>query len=165
MRGEGSRRPDHDRASGADRPSKASETRRNGARYPKKSDGLLRQGECGRYAFIDAEKATRPVEAQCGVLDVSRSGLPGHHHGVQPAARTLVERLQRENVTMECMHCKGEMRRSSAPFSVDGNGYHVPWDAVPAWVCEQCGEPYFESPEVARIQRALAALDRETGAA
>jgi hypothetical protein len=32
-------------------------------------------------------------------------------------------------------------------------------------VCEQCGEPYFESADVARIQRVLAALDRETEAA
>jgi hypothetical protein len=41
----------------------------------------------------------------------------------------------------------------------------VHWDAVPAWVCEQCGESYFESAEVARIQRALAAPDREIEAA
>lgn len=53
------------------------------------------------------------------------------------------------------------MTRSKAPFSVDREGYHVHWDAVPAWVCEQCGEAYFEAPEVERIQRALDALDRE----
>jgi YgiT-type zinc finger domain-containing protein len=57
------------------------------------------------------------------------------------------------------------MKRANAPFSVDRNGYHVHWDALPAWVCQQCGEPYFESADVARIQRALAALDRETEAA
>ena len=57
------------------------------------------------------------------------------------------------------------MKRSHSPFSVDRNGYHVHWDALPAWVCEQCGEPYFEAADVARIQRALAALDRETEAA
>ena len=66
---------------------------------------------------------------------------------------------------MQCMHCRGDMKRSHAPFSVDRKGYHVHRDAVPAWVCEQCGEPYFASAEVARIQRALAALDRETEAA
>lgn len=66
---------------------------------------------------------------------------------------------------MQCMHCRGEMKRSHSPLSVDRNGYHVHWDALPAWVCEQCGEPYFESADVARIQRALAALDRETEAA
>jgi len=57
------------------------------------------------------------------------------------------------------------MKRSHAPFSVDRNGYHVRWDAVPAWVCEQCGESYFEAAEVERIQRSLAALDGEVEAA
>jgi YgiT-type zinc finger domain-containing protein len=57
------------------------------------------------------------------------------------------------------------MKRSHAPFHADRNGYHVRWDALPAWVCTQCGEPYFESADVARVQRALAALDRETDAA
>ena len=65
---------------------------------------------------------------------------------------------------MECMHCKGRMVRSTAPFSLDRNGYHVAWDAIPAWVCPQCGEPFFESREVDLIQRALAELDRETAA-
>jgi YgiT-type zinc finger domain-containing protein len=63
---------------------------------------------------------------------------------------------------MECLHCKGHMRRSVAPFSVDRQGYHIVWEAVPAWVCTQCNEPCFESPEVDMIQRALAAIDRET---
>lgn len=62
---------------------------------------------------------------------------------------------------MQCMHCKCGMKRAHAPFSVDRNGYHVSWDALPAWVCQQCGEPHFEPAEVARIQRALVALDRE----
>lgn len=44
------------------------------------------------------------------------------------------------------------MLRSTAPFSIDREGYHVHWDAVPAWVCEQCGEAYFEAFEVERIQ-------------
>ncbi len=65
---------------------------------------------------------------------------------------------------MECMHCKGRMVRSTAPFSVDRNGYYVAWDAIPAWECTQCGEPFFESRELALIQRALAELDRETAA-
>ena len=60
---------------------------------------------------------------------------------------------------MGCVHCKGQMQRATAPFRVDRNGYHVSWDAVPAWVCGQCGEPYFERDEVQRIQRALSALD------
>jgi YgiT-type zinc finger domain-containing protein len=61
---------------------------------------------------------------------------------------------------MECLHCKGEMERSTAPFTVDRHGYHVRWDAIPAWVCTQCGRPFFEEHEVEEIQRALEALDR-----
>jgi YgiT-type zinc finger domain-containing protein len=63
---------------------------------------------------------------------------------------------------MECIHCKGRMKRATAPFSVDRNGYHVSWDAVPAWVCTQCGEPFFETREVNLIQNALKELDRES---
>ena len=65
---------------------------------------------------------------------------------------------------MECIHCKGRMVRETAPFSLDRTGYHVSWDAVPAWVCPQCGEPYFESREVELIQKVLAGLDRESTA-
>ena len=54
------------------------------------------------------------------------------------------------------------MRRGSAPFSINRNGYHVSWDAIPAWVCDQCGESLFETSEVDTIQTALAFLDRET---
>ena len=65
---------------------------------------------------------------------------------------------------MECIHCKGQMKRGTAPFSLDRNGYHVSWDAIPAWVCSQCGEPLFESREVDLIQKALAEHDRGSAA-
>ena len=41
----------------------------------KKSDGLLRQGECVRFAFIGAEKAAFPVRLLCQTLAVSRAGF------------------------------------------------------------------------------------------
>jgi YgiT-type zinc finger domain-containing protein len=63
---------------------------------------------------------------------------------------------------MECVHCKGRMVRGTAPFSLNRKGYHVSWDAAPAWVCTQCGEPYFESREVELIQKAWAGPDRES---
>ena len=65
---------------------------------------------------------------------------------------------------MKCVHCKGRMVQMTAPFSLDRNGYHVSWDAVPAWICTQCGEPYFESREVELIQKALSGLERESSA-
>ncbi len=67
-----------------------------------------------------------------------------------------------KRVDMECIHCKGQMKRGTAQFSVDGNGYRVAWNAVPAWVCTQCGEPFFEAREVDLIQNTLKELDRES---
>ena len=63
---------------------------------------------------------------------------------------------------MECIHCKGRMEKATAPFTSNRKGYHVHWDAIPAWVCAQCGEAYFASREVDLIQQALLALDRES---
>jgi len=63
---------------------------------------------------------------------------------------------------MECVYCKGQLERGKAPFSVSRRGYHVVWDAIPAWVCKQCKEPLFEGSEVDQIQKALEVLDQET---
>jgi len=54
------------------------------------------------------------------------------------------------------------MRRGNAPFAIDRNGYHVSWENIPAWICDQCGESLFEAREVDLIQEALVSLDRET---
>ena len=62
---------------------------------------------------------------------------------------------------MKCMHCNAQMNRSSAPFHVDRHGYHLVLDTVPAWVCSQCGEAYFEEREVDKIQGAIKALDAQ----
>ena len=62
---------------------------------------------------------------------------------------------------MDCVHCHGQMKQSSAPFHIDRNGYHLLFDTVPAWVCEQCGEAYFEEREVNAMQRAIQGLDDE----
>ena len=54
------------------------------------------------------------------------------------------------------------MKRSTAPFRVDRNGYHLVFDTVLAWVCDQCGEAYFEEREVDIIQSAITRLDQQT---
>ncbi|MDO8846433.1 YgiT-type zinc finger protein [Methylicorpusculum sp.] len=63
---------------------------------------------------------------------------------------------------MECFHCKGKMIQGHSPFSAGRNGYHISWEAVPAWVCTQCGEALFEENEVNHIQKALKNIDSET---
>src|SRR3954463_4886784 len=72
---EGARgRADHDGAGGAQATAPRSGAAAGGARDPKKSDGLLRQGEQVRFDFIRAEKATHDVTILCEVLQVSRQG-------------------------------------------------------------------------------------------
>ena len=70
----------------------------------------------------------------------------------------LTKRIEKLN----CVHCQGKMKKASAPFHVDRKGYHLSLTVVPAWVCPQCGEPYFEEREVNTIQRLLTQLDRQT---
>ncbi len=63
---------------------------------------------------------------------------------------------------MNCIHCQGTMKKSHAPFHIDRKGYHLSLETVPAWVCSQCGEPYFDEREVKTIQRLLTQLDKQT---
>jgi len=63
---------------------------------------------------------------------------------------------------MKCVHCQGEMEWKTAPFQVDREAYHLILEAVPAWVCRQCGEPYFEEREVDRIQDVIREVDQRT---
>ena len=53
------------------------------------------------------------------------------------------------------------MERGTAPFHIDRNGYHLQLDRIPAWICRQCGEVYFEETEVNSVQSAIRALDAQ----
>jgi YgiT-type zinc finger domain-containing protein len=47
---------------------------------------------------------------------------------------------------MKCVICKtGEAKASTATFTVDRDGHTYVLRDVPALVCQQCGEPYFDS--------------------
>lgn len=65
---------------------------------------------------------------------------------------------------MKCMYCQGNMIRNVIPFHIDRKGCHLMLDAVPAWVCEQCGEAYFEEKEVDAIQDLAQALETKIDA-
>ena len=62
---------------------------------------------------------------------------------------------------MKCMHCQGEMARGSAPFHIDRKDVHLSLDNVPAWVCNQCGEAYFQEAEVNAVQDIIRAVDEQ----
>jgi YgiT-type zinc finger domain-containing protein len=61
---------------------------------------------------------------------------------------------------MKCIYCQGEMKRGAAPFHIDRRGVHLSFDDLPAWVCSQCGEAYFEEAEVGSIQAILLEVER-----
>ena len=63
-------------------------------------------------------------------------------------------------MTVECIYCKAEMQRGATPYHIDRNGYHLLLDKVSAWICSQCGEPYFEEKEVEEIQAAIQEMDK-----
>mgnify|MGYP000319849273 CR=1 FL=1 len=62
---------------------------------------------------------------------------------------------------MKCMHCQAEMRRGTTPFHIDRKGWHIVLDSLPAWICVQCGEPYFEEQEVLAIQDLIRSVEQK----
>ena len=68
--------------------------------------------------------------------------------------------LQKAEVSMTCLYCQGKMTRASTPLHVDRNGCHVVLDSVPAWICAQCGESYFEEREVDLIQDLVRSVEQ-----
>jgi YgiT-type zinc finger domain-containing protein len=53
------------------------------------------------------------------------------------------------------------MVRSSAPFHIDRKNVHISFGNIPAWVCAQCGEVYFEETEVNAMQGVIRAVDEQ----
>lgn len=62
---------------------------------------------------------------------------------------------------MKCLLCKGEMEKSTVSYTVDRKGYHLFIEKIPAYVCAQCGERYFEEREVDAIQNMLKVFEKK----
>lgn len=62
---------------------------------------------------------------------------------------------------MKCFHCQAELHRGTTTFTASRNGYALVLQAVPAWVCPQCGEPLFEEAAVEGLQAVLKTLDEQ----
>ena len=63
---------------------------------------------------------------------------------------------------MKCIHCQGIMKKGTAPLHIDRKGCHLTLDNVPAWVCSQCGEAYFEETEVTAVQELITVIDQKS---
>jgi YgiT-type zinc finger domain-containing protein len=53
------------------------------------------------------------------------------------------------------------MKRGTTPFHIDRKGCHLMLERVPAWVCEQCGEAYFEEKQVDAIQELIRSVEHK----
>ncbi len=63
---------------------------------------------------------------------------------------------------MKCMYCQAERKPGIVPFHMDRKGIHVSIDEIPAWVCTQCGEAYFEEKEVDSMQALVKSIEEQT---
>ena len=62
---------------------------------------------------------------------------------------------------MRCLLCHGEMEKSTVSYTIDRKGYHLFVKEIPAYVCSQCGEKYFDEKEVEAIQNMINALEEK----
>jgi YgiT-type zinc finger domain-containing protein len=62
---------------------------------------------------------------------------------------------------MKCAYCQGHMKKGTTSYNANRKGYHLLLDQVPAWICDQCGEAYFEEDAVQSIQDVIRAIDQQ----
>ena len=65
----------------------------------------------------------------------------------------------KKEVTMECLYCRGTLVHRKTSYTATRQGYHLIIDDLPAWVCDQCGEPLFGERTVDTIQEMLREVD------
>jgi hypothetical protein len=63
-----------------------------------------------------------------------------------------------EVLTMRCLRCQGPVEKGTAPVCLEGEGYRLAWEEVPAWVCTRCELAYFEPDQVETVRKALRAM-------
>lgn len=63
---------------------------------------------------------------------------------------------------MECHYCKGIMKVGKTSYTINRKDYHLVIDNVPALICQQCGEPYFDEEEVGMIQSLIKDVDAKS---
>jgi len=62
---------------------------------------------------------------------------------------------------MKCLLCGGKMEKGTVAYTVDRKGYHLFIEKIPAHVCSQCGERYFEEKEVEALQDMIKVLEEK----
>ncbi len=70
------------------------------------------------------------------------------------------KRPENEKEILNCIMCNGRLERALIPYTVNRRGYHLYVEKVPAHVCTQCGEKYFDETEATAIQQALISFEK-----
>ena len=94
----------------------------DGARHPKKSRGLLREGERVKFALIEAEKASCPVAISCKALGVSR---PGFYAWCRRTESTHAREDRRLEVLVRESHDRSRKTYGSPRVHAELAGEHV----------------------------------------
>jgi len=53
------------------------------------------------------------------------------------------------------------MQKGTTSYNVNRKGYHLLLDHVSAWICDQCGESYFEAQDIHSIQEVIRTIDQQ----
>jgi YgiT-type zinc finger domain-containing protein len=63
---------------------------------------------------------------------------------------------------MKCVFCQGKLKKGTVPFHIDRKGIHITFDAIPAYVCQQCGQAMFDEKATESIEEVVDAFDKKT---
>ncbi len=63
-----------------------------------------------------------------------------------------------DSVKAPCSECRGKLRRKKISQEFEKEGVKVKLSGFKAWVCEQCGEIYFEPGGAERVTQAVNSL-------
>ena len=75
-----------------------------------------------------------------------------------PLGQTTRLRSTPEVLPMRCLRCQGPVEKGTAPVRLEGEGYRLAWEQVPAWVCTRCELAYFEPDQVETVRQTLRAM-------
>ena len=75
------------------------------------------------------------------------------------AGGALTSSIGRQRLATKGTHCYNTNCSVNATLQRKQKGDHLIIDDVPAWVCEQCGEPLFDEETVDTIQEMLRGVD------
>jgi YgiT-type zinc finger domain-containing protein len=65
---------------------------------------------------------------------------------------------------MKCYYCQNKLRKDKVTYNINRNGYDVILREVPAFVCQECGEIFFEEKSVDMIQSLISDVDKKAEA-